>query len=238
MFPVCRYQLSSEVAQRSGKSTCISNDLGLHYSSVEFTDVVMNIKTIDISALAQTIKIPGDYLVSRPVGRRFRECLLDELHCLSINDIAVLDFSHIDIMDASFADEVFVSIAVERGQKYLEMPPFVLSNLSETNRENLDIALFSRPGRETGVNNCGLLILKSGQGVELIGRFQKQVEETYYLLQQNKTLTAADVSELAKIGVSAASNRLKVIYDLGLVTREEIRDSQGKQFVYREIALP
>jgi len=38
------------------------------------------------------------------------------------------------------------------------------------------------------------------------------------------------------LSIPAASTRLKVLYDLGLALRIEVRDSSGKQYNYQRLA--
>jgi predicted transcriptional regulator len=93
------------------------------------------------------------------------------------------------------------------------------------------MALQSRPTREQGLRNCAL-ILDDNDSVELIGKVEPHVRETFELLRERRTLTARDVAERWELDINAASTRLKALFDLGLALRTDVRDAHGKQYRY------
>jgi hypothetical protein len=68
---------------------------------------------IDVgSVLRHSANLPFSDLVTRPTGAAVRRCIQTELAALSEGDVALLDFSHIGMMDYSCADEVVAKLLV------------------------------------------------------------------------------------------------------------------------------
>lgn len=183
--------------------------------------------------LAVQAKIDTPALVTREYGRRFRPLLEDIIKHMADDMIVVLDFVGIELMDASFADEVFGTIAAARARRKMLGGRLVLRSLDETSLENLHLALLSRPQIESGLRNCAALVMKSSERLELVGKVEGHVAQTFEMLQGRKQLTARELADELKLDIGAASTRLKVLHDLGLAVRIELRDEQGKLFSYQ-----
>ena len=194
--------------------------------------------TVSIAELARNITPTSSILVTRFSGKRFWEELASCLSSYDRNVTVFLSFDGIDVMDASFADEVFGRLAIMRARKCYPFCFIVLKDLNETSRENLEMALSTRIDREPSdkphIRNCVLAIMEEST-LGLLGKHENHVHESFVLLNEKHELTARDVSGLLDISLNAASTRLKVIADLGLARRLEIRDNQGKQFTYHKI---
>ena len=192
-------------------------------------------KVVNIGSLTDSIGIEGDYLTSRPDGRLFYTHLVDHLGGPSSQFVYYLDFSKVDLMDSSFADEVFGSVVSARSRGHLELAAFVLVSINEISLDNLEQSLLSRPARETGLRNSVVACQASDGQISLIGKYEDHVGQTFALLNKGITLTTRDVADELDLGITAASTRLKVLFNLGLALRIEQRDGQGKQFVYHSV---
>lgn len=174
------------------------------------------------------------FLFSRLDGAKFLPRLRDYLWSCRPDAAVELSFERIRLMDSSFADEVFGTLASERSRREFRATPFFLSNLNVTSWDNLRFALVGRAELDEEVNRHCVLPYRDDKGnLQLIGAREAQVNETFELLRLAKTLTTSQVAPIWKLSDNAASNRLKALYDLGLAIRSEVRDEQGRQFVYR-----
>jgi hypothetical protein len=173
-------------------------------------------------------------LATRQNGKRFAEQLQAAL-ANSKQDVATrISFANVHLMDASFADEVFGVIGVSRSEgKTNPVAPFYIGDLEPTSLENLNMALDSRIRRHKALRNCIMPVLDPEGDLKLVGKSEDHVEQTFELLRLSKELTTPNVATVLKLSDAAASTRLKVLYDLGLALRSEVRDEQGRQFVYR-----
>lgn len=198
-------------------------------------------KTTVIQLLASDISRQsgrdGMNLIMRSAGREFLVYLQKHLEHLSPMESMILSFAGIELMDASFADEVFGTLAVARSRKEDHRPRcLLLESLDETSQDNLMMALTSRPKREAShdggtLRNCVIPVI-TGNDIELVGKTENHVEETFALLRRTKQLATSDVISAFNMSITAASTRLKILYDLGLALRQELRDDQGIQYLY------
>ena len=197
-------------------------------------------KIANARALAQQLGREGDVLTSRHFGSDFLVALKALLSSTPLSSILVLSFDGVEFMDGSFPDEVFATLSAARSRREIEASPMVLVDVNESCLDSLQYALQSRPEREKnlGLRNCALP-LQENEGdrtsLTLVGKWEDHVEQTFEILRTEVTLNARQLADTMKLSIPAASTRLKVLYDLGLALRSEMRDAQGKQFVYHWI---
>lgn len=221
-----------------GITSCQCLKFDLYYLSANFAEkvIVIVLRLIDI---AREITPFPSLLATRLAGKRFWEQLQTRLRETDTDVVTVLSFADVEVMDASFADEVFGTLAAQRARKDVTFGPIMLVDANETCIENLKMALETRADRESPeqerLRNCVLPILIKNDEITLIGKFEDHVLQSFGLLSKHKTLTARSLSDVLKLNLNAASTRLKTLVDLGLALRTEIRDAQGKQFVYHSL---
>lgn len=175
-------------------------------------------------------------LSTRQTGKKFAERFHIRLSDLGSAFAHRISFEGVHLMDASFADEVFGAIGVNRSEGTADyIAPFYVADLDSTSQENLNMALDSRTRRHKALRNCVMPVLDSNGELRLMGKVEESVDQTFELLRLSKELTTPKVAAVLKLSDAAASTRLKVLYDLGLALRTEIRDEQGRQFVYRRL---
>jgi len=150
----------------------------------------------------------------------------------AVDRCVILSFEGVEMMDASFADEVFASLAAERGHRRPHPGCLALKGLNSTSRDNLQLALLSRPTREPGLRNCVLPVFRGAADVEFVGKTEEHVRSTLEILRAKRQLTARELAEMLRLDIAAASTRLKVVFDLGLGCRRETRDPHGRVYVY------
>lgn len=173
-------------------------------------------------------------LSTRQTGKKFAEPFHARLSDFGSDFAIKISFVGVHLMDASFADEVFGPIGVSRSDGtagYIH--PFYIADLDPTSLENLNMALDSRTRRHKALRNCVVPVMDADGELRLIGKVEESVDQTFELLRLSRELTTPKVAAVLKLSDAAASTRLKVLYDLGLALRTEIRDEQGRQFVYR-----
>lgn len=193
----------------------------------------MTYTTLSIKDLAEKAKLDPTQLATRSAGSRFLPILKAALSKVDRDQVVALDFADVGMMDPSFADEVFATLAADRSRRKFLGACLVLTHLNETLTDGLNIVLSSRPRRERNLGNCVFPMIDSGDKVQLVGPTEKHVQETFTLLQNGQALTAREVAKKFKLNITAASTRLKILYDLGLAVRSVRRDGPERQYTYR-----
>lgn len=185
-----------------------------------------------VRAFAETAGISGEVLVTRTYGHHFLEALDATLSEISAEILIILDFRDVEIMDASFVDEVFSTLATRNAKRVGLRRYLLLQTLSVHLMENLAITLSSRPQREPGLRNCVLPFVDADGQVKLVGKTEGHVEETFDLLRTQRHLSAHQVADTFGLEIHAASTRLKVLHELRLAARKEMPERHRKQLIY------
>lgn len=221
-----------------GITSCQCPKFDIYYLSAKFAEKVIVI-VLRLADIAREITPFPSLLATRLAGKRCWEQLQTRLCEPDTDGVSVLSFAGVEVMDASFADEVFGTLAAQRARKEVSFGPIVLVDVNETCIENLKMALETRADRESPdrerLRNCVLPMVIKDEEMTLIGKFEDHVLQSFELLSKHKTLTARDLSDVLNLNLNAASTRLKTLADLGLALRTEIRDAQGKQFIYHSL---
>ena len=175
--------------------------------------------------------IESEILSGRPDGARLRDEVQRRLDGEPADIILPLDFSKVRVIDFSFTDEMLgriirrISIGEIAG-KYI-----VLESLSDSLRENINMALKER--------ELACVYVKPNSEIEILGKIGEELKKTYYAAVNKGKITSKDVLELEENmeNISAASNRLTKLKELGLLTKtnDEVVNGGGRQYVYEPI---
>ncbi len=171
------------------------------------------------------------FLAMRERGERFLPALKGVL-ADHTSQTVVLDFTGVEIITSSFADAVFGQLAVDRSTKSIAPVCLVIRSLPAPYQEEIKNGLITRVEQTDKLRNSLMPVYVSDDRVELVGKAETHVTETFDMLRRVKRLTARTLADEMRLEIGAASTRLKVLYDLGLALREEVRDRVGKQFIY------
>lgn len=174
--------------------------------------------------------IDTELLSGRPEGARIRDQVLDKLEHEATDIILPLDFSKVKFIDFSFTDEMLGRIirrvmSGDMGERYI-----VLESLSDSLRENINVALKER--------ELVCVYVKSNSEIEILGKLSEELKKTYFAAVEKGKITARDILGLENMeNISAASNRLTRLKDLGLLTKsaDEVVTGGGRQYVYEPV---
>lgn len=175
--------------------------------------------------------LPGSDLVTREIGAKAYGLLRRAILQTESGTLLFFDFSGVLVMDSSFAGPSLLRLMRELvedqyGDRYL-----ALSNLTSSTKENVDITI-----RGHGLKIAVPVIGNDGF-IDLLGEIEPNLSHTFKMINQRKNLTARELADLENIGISAASNRLKRLYDLRLATRTEEVTSEGRQHRYQSLVV-
>ena len=97
---------------------------------------------IDVgSVLRHSANLPYTDLVTRTTGAAVRRCIEIELQSLQSGDVAMLDFSHIGMMDYSCADEVVAKLLIAHADHEAPMGFFVFHGITDAHLEAIEEVL-------------------------------------------------------------------------------------------------
>lgn len=167
-------------------------------------------------------------LVTRETGRSIREAIEARLEREPEGTVVAMDFSHVDIIDFSCADEVISKLVArlqsqEYGDKYV-----VLLGLTPTHEENIAVALERK--------KLAVLVSHADGSWRLLGSLNPYLNEALQIVMEQKEITARDLADGSKVEISLASTKLLNLFKARLVQRSSERlPDGGRQFIYRSL---
>jgi hypothetical protein len=170
----------------------------------------------------------GPQLWTRDLARKIRAELNEMLENAAEGSLVVIDAASVEVFDYSFANELFgktlLSLPNEYRGKFL-----AVENLSPYTRENLIKALES-----LGI----AMIERKKKRLELIGKIHPAYSETFSIMTKAKEpITVNFISEKLEINITAASERLTKLVNMGLARREKATSGSGReQFTYTTVS--
>lgn len=174
--------------------------------------------------------IEQEMLSGREDGARIREAILKRLESETADIILPLNFSKVKFIDFSFADEMLCRLlrrilSEELGDRFI-----VLEELSDSLKENISVALKER--------ELVCVYTKQSSEVEVLGKLSEELKNTYFAAVSRGKITTRDIFDLDKMeNISAASNRLTRLKEVGLLTKtkDEVVTGGGRQYVYEPV---
>ncbi|KJS13227.1 MAG: hypothetical protein VR67_05495 [Peptococcaceae bacterium BRH_c8a] len=165
----------------------------------------------------------------RSIGSLAKDIIKTKIDSANAGSTFYLNFKGIELTDVSFVDEAILGLQKEIGAGLYGNRRIVLINLDEGVKENLEAAIYYR---EEKYNERVPVLFLMSEEITVLGNLEKSLFDTFNLIKDRRTLSARDLAEEKQIEINSASNRLKKLYDYGLVIREEIIDSDGRQHLY------
>lgn len=167
------------------------------------------------------------FLIGREEGVRLKETICKELEQLEPNTVLVLDFSKVEFIDVSCADELVVKVLARLQAGEIPDRFLTLSALKPQHRENIEAAL-----------SVGSKAVFSQNGKEwlTLGELISSYREALSVVNQHKVITARELFEAMHYEtINESSTKLSALYKLCLIGREPYRRpvrGGGRQFRY------
>jgi DNA-binding transcriptional ArsR family regulator len=169
----------------------------------------------------------GAFLATRSRARTIREDLEERIASEPTSELVVIDFSGVEAMTISFADEFLGRFYTALAAGDVRPVAVLLSGLNEETTEAVTICLERR--ELAAVNSAG-------DERRLLGA-QEFLAESYQHALELRRFKAGDFAAALGITPQNANNRLKRLVEAGAVRKERVTPAGrgGKEFSY---ALP
>ncbi len=171
---------------------------------------------------------PSGILSGRERGEEFLEALTEYLRDTDPEGVTPLDFSQVQFIDISCADEFLTKLLMRIGSGELGSRYVYIDGANPSVRETLEAVLRLR----------GLAALCKEEGeVLLLGTLKTPIREALDVMLTRKKGTSSEIADALKKNINIACNRLNALQRMGLVCR--VRDGSvpggGRQFFYESI---
>jgi hypothetical protein len=163
--------------------------------------------------------IPAEYrlLNGRAAGTALRREILQHMQQGGWERICYLDFSAVEFLDFSCADELIRGLLEDLLAREGGARRIVLRGVSSAVRENIAAVLELRKA---------VCLVENGS-VQPLGPLSDPLRETLELVIRNKRATARDVADHFHVAINTASNRLASLAEQGLIVRAGKRPVSG-----------
>ena len=170
-------------------------------------------------------KAEQSILSGRPKGAALLEALMAHLLGGAEYAATALDFTHVQFVDVSCADEMLNKLLLRLRSGEL--------------KNRFVFVIGANASLEAVLQLRDLAVLLEGEGgdIELLGALKRPMREALDVLIERKYATSAEVSDELDKNVNIVCNRLNALQRLGLVCR--LRDGSvvggGRQYYYVSI---
>ena len=145
---------------------------------------------IDVgSVLRHSANLPFSDLVTRPTGAAVRRCIQTELAALSEGDVALLDFSHIGMMDYSCADEVVAKLLIALAGQDAHAGYIVFHGITDAHLEAIEVVLDH--------HGLALVVQFADGGARLVGSVSDDERAIWEMVYARGSAAADDVADVA-----------------------------------------
>lgn len=167
-------------------------------------------------------------LTYRPIAKEVKEDVINILNTLSSGSHFAFDFTGISLCDLSFADELIVEskLYLSRRDNLL----IYIQNFNQVIIENIEGAIARREQKDN--IKIYLLVKENGVYSKVGSKLEKSLEDTFSIICEKKSVSARDIADIFSLEINSASNRLKKLFDAGLILRNEVVDINGRQHIY------
>jgi hypothetical protein len=175
--------------------------------------------------------LPESDLVTREIGNKAYALLRQNILKTALKTLLIFDFTDVLVMDSSFAGPSLLRLMRELVGGQYEDRYLALSTVTTSTKENIDITI-----RGHGLK-LAMPLIEGNASICLLGEIEPNLAHTFRMVDRLGTMTARDLADYESIAISAASNRLKRLYDLRLITRTEEVTSEGRQHRYQSLIV-
>lgn len=174
------------------------------------------ISHIDVSTvLKRSVCDQYSNLVTRPTGAAVRIGIEHHLDEIGDKALAVLDFSHVGLLDFSCADEIvakllmqYVSVDIPRREVY-----FVFCGMSESHLEAIEVVLER--------HSLALVTQLADGAAQLMGHVDGEERTTWEKIAELGCAVAADIADATGMAPEKAAKTLETLWRRRLVIRQE-----------------
>lgn len=180
----------------------------------------------DMRKLETQIGLRDNLFITRVKGEAAYAALEAQLRAIPEGDCLILDFPSNQLIDVSFADEAIVHLLEAVAATQFGQRRFVLKGLTPDSIDNLSGAMQRQKLK------LAVIHLIDPTGWEIIGHIEPSLREVLTMLSTRDCLTAPELAQELGLALNNANNRLKRLYDQGLIQREYEVSEKGLLYYY------
>ena len=174
------------------------------------------------------VSAPSGILSGRDRGEELLVQITDSMRDADPDGVMPLDFSAVEFIDISCADEFLTKLLMRIGSGEMGNRYVFIQNANQSVRETLEAVLQLR---------SLAALYKHEEEVTLLGSLKTPIREALDVILEKKHGTSSEIADALQKNINIACNRLNTLQRMGLVCR--VRDGSvqggGRQFFYESI---
>ncbi len=167
---------------------------------------------LNIAKIAKNARIKLPDLITRPIGKKMYEKMGEQLANVGDDEIVILDFDSIEVIDSSFIDEFLVKLMVEPQYSGIFLKLRNISPIIEVNIESVFLA-YSKYNRR-------IAIMKEDFGSKkkyYLGKLLSIEEDILDYMRINKSTAVGELADFLRISKDKTEETLNELVDLKLI---------------------
>ncbi|MCB0190669.1 MAG: winged helix-turn-helix transcriptional regulator [Anaerolineae bacterium] len=173
------------------------------------------------------IGLTSGLFIMRSKGEKAYPILEMQLQSIPENEALVVCFPDDQLMDVSFADETIIRLGEEIAANKFDQRRLLLKGLTPDSIVNIDRAI-----RGQKLKLAFIHITSTGKW-EIIGHLEPSLQEVLEMLANRERITAPELVQALDLALNTANNRLKRLFNQGLIQREYEVSDKGLLYYYR-----
>jgi len=167
---------------------------------------------IKIEKVAKEARVKLPDLITRPVGRKMYEKTRLKIEDAGKDEVVVLDFDNIKVIDSSFIDEFIVRLIGDSVEKEYYLKLTNISNVGEINIDSV-FQSHSKYSKRIGIakENFG------GNNRYYLGPLADFENDIIDYLRINKHATLDDISKFSGLSIAESEKTMNELVDLKLI---------------------
>lgn len=180
----------------------------------------------NMAELSSKLGFTERFFLTRENGDKAYPLIKEQLVQIPENETLVLNFPSNQLIDSSFADETIIRLGEEIQAGEIKNRALLLQSLTEDSITNIKSIISLKKLK------LAFLAIELDGRWQCIGHLDPSLKEVLEIIAEKNRLTAPELSDSHNLAINTASNRLKRLYDRGLIRREYEVSEKGLQYIY------
>ncbi len=183
-------------------------------------------RVYDMGEMGRELGLREGLFLTRGDGERAYGLIESRVRDMPEGEALVLRFPPGQLIDSSFGDEAIVRLAERLAAGEYGERGLLLKGLTGDSIYNLDSAIHLRGLR------LALLLVETDGRLRTVGQLEPGLRQGFELVEEQGSLTAAQLADVLGLAINNASNRLRRLHDKRLVRRQYEVTNRGLEYTY------
>ena len=174
---------------------------------------------ININKLADELKVSKPDLITRMIGRIMYKSVKVKINNINENEVALLDFEGIKVIDSSFIDEFLVKLIM--GSRKSSSPYYIkLTNISEITENNIEL-VFTSYSKYTKEKIVVITENICQNNSFFIGTLSDRAKDLIEYLRVNRSATITDLVKFTELDFKEVEIITEELFSIRIIRKDD-----------------